>query len=247
MPLASTSALPFGVSPVLAGVICAKAVETMRTVLTSRTPALLIIGSFLSARGFTSGRTPEPANYSEKIRDLVPSRGNKTETTRVLARAMSQAGEIHGQQSNSHSYATKAAAALLAVTALLCNPANAAGNISRGEGLYRGCQDCHSIEKNDVGPRSDAQGHRWPCCRHRARLQLLTSIAECKDHMDRAKPGQMAEQSAGAYSRDKNVLRSQECSGPCRYHRIPQRTRALTAKKIDKFSPSNRSRVVGRL
>jgi len=56
------------------------------------------------------------------------------------------------QQSNSPSYATKAAAALLGVTALLCNPANAAGNISRGEELYQGCQDCHSIEKNDVGP-----------------------------------------------------------------------------------------------
>src|SRR5579862_6347984 len=154
MPLGSTSALPFGVSPVLAGAICAKAVETMRTVLTSRTPALLIIGSFLSARGFTSGRTPDPANYSEKIRDLVPSRGNKTETTRVLARAMSQAGELHGEE-------------------------------RRG---------------------SDAQGHRWPCCRHRARLQLLTSIAECKDHIDRGKPGQMADQSA------RSLFQGQKCS-----------------------------------
>ena len=56
------------------------------------------------------------------------------------------------QQSNRHSYAIKAAASLLGVTALLCNPANAAADISRGEELYQGCQDCHSIEKNDVGP-----------------------------------------------------------------------------------------------
>ena len=56
------------------------------------------------------------------------------------------------QQSNKHSYAMKAAASLLGVTAPLCTPANAAGDISRGEELYQGCQDCHSIEKNDVGP-----------------------------------------------------------------------------------------------
>ena len=31
-------------------------------------------------------------------------------------------------------------------------PANAAGDAARGEVLYQGCQDCHSIEKNDVGP-----------------------------------------------------------------------------------------------
>jgi len=39
------------------------------------------------------------------------------------------------QQSNRHSYAIKAAASLLGVTALLCTPANAAGDISRGEEL----------------------------------------------------------------------------------------------------------------
>src|SRR5271169_5160035 len=31
-------------------------------------------------------------------------------------------------------------------------PANATGDAARGEVLYQGCQDCHSIEKNDVGP-----------------------------------------------------------------------------------------------
>src|SRR5690348_15603121 len=32
------------------------------------------------------------------------------------------------------------------------SPAWAAGDAARGEVLYQGCQDCHSIEKNDVGP-----------------------------------------------------------------------------------------------
>lgn len=31
--------------------------------------------------------------------------------------------------------------------------AQAAGDATRGEALYEGCQDCHSIDKNDVGPR----------------------------------------------------------------------------------------------
>jgi cytochrome c len=44
------------------------------------------------------------------------------------------------------------AAALLGIMALSGSTANAAGNVSRGEELYQGCQDCHSIDKNDVGP-----------------------------------------------------------------------------------------------
>jgi len=31
--------------------------------------------------------------------------------------------------------------------------AAAAGDADRGEALYQGCQDCHSLDKNDVGPR----------------------------------------------------------------------------------------------
>ena len=39
-------------------------------------------------------------------------------------------------------------AALLALS-----PAFAAGYPDRGETVYQGCQDCHSLDKNDVGPR----------------------------------------------------------------------------------------------
>jgi cytochrome c len=31
--------------------------------------------------------------------------------------------------------------------------ATAAGDAAHGEALYEGCQDCHSLDKNDVGPR----------------------------------------------------------------------------------------------
>jgi cytochrome c len=35
---------------------------------------------------------------------------------------------------------------------LVASSAQAAGDAARGEILYQGCQDCHSIDKNDVGP-----------------------------------------------------------------------------------------------
>ena len=41
--------------------------------------------------------------------------------------------------------------AVLALVAV--DPACAAGDAARGEKLYEGCQDCHSLDKNDVGPR----------------------------------------------------------------------------------------------
>jgi cytochrome c len=32
-------------------------------------------------------------------------------------------------------------------------PACAAGDAAHGEALYEGCQDCHSFDRNEVGPR----------------------------------------------------------------------------------------------
>lgn len=47
------------------------------------------------------------------------------------------------------------ATTLLVILAGACRagPALAAGDADRGETLYQGCQDCHSLDKNDVGPR----------------------------------------------------------------------------------------------
>ena len=41
---------------------------------------------------------------------------------------------------------------LLSATAAAGGPAKAAGDATHGEVLYQGCEDCHSIQKNDVGP-----------------------------------------------------------------------------------------------
>jgi cytochrome c len=32
-------------------------------------------------------------------------------------------------------------------------PCRAGGDLIRGEALYQGCSDCHSIEQNDIGPK----------------------------------------------------------------------------------------------
>jgi cytochrome c len=47
--------------------------------------------------------------------------------------------------------AQRAGAAALLI-GLSCGAA-AAGDADHGEVLYQGCQDCHSLDKNDVGPR----------------------------------------------------------------------------------------------
>ena len=48
---------------------------------------------------------------------------------------------------------TSPALAAIAI-ALLCaaDPAGATGNAARGQTLYKGCADCHSITENNVGP-----------------------------------------------------------------------------------------------
>jgi cytochrome c len=40
-----------------------------------------------------------------------------------------------------------------AITAALTGTAWAGGDAPRGEAIYEACQDCHSLDKNDVGPR----------------------------------------------------------------------------------------------
>lgn len=42
---------------------------------------------------------------------------------------------------------------LTALLFIVASPAKAEGDADRGEALYQGCQDCHSLDKNDVGPR----------------------------------------------------------------------------------------------
>jgi cytochrome c len=58
-------------------------------------------------------------------------------------------------RSNSASRLSTASLLLATVaTAFVCwiGPACATGNVARGQTLYKGCADCHSINENAVGP-----------------------------------------------------------------------------------------------
>ena len=39
------------------------------------------------------------------------------------------------------------------ITAALTGTAWTGGDAARGESIYEACQDCHSLDKNDLGPR----------------------------------------------------------------------------------------------
>ncbi|WP_426613000.1 c-type cytochrome [Bradyrhizobium sp. McL0616] len=57
----------------------------------------------------------------------------------------------------SNSVLQRSTASLVLATvamAIACTPgpAGATGNAARGQTLYKGCADCHSIDTNDVGP-----------------------------------------------------------------------------------------------
>ena len=51
-----------------------------------------------------------------------------------------------------HRRALMAFMATAAAMMFAVGPANAAGDAARGEILYQQCEDCHSIDENDVGP-----------------------------------------------------------------------------------------------
>ena len=59
-------------------------------------------------------------------------------------------------ESNSHGAAHgRALMAFMAAAAAMMfavGPANASGDAARGQILYQQCEDCHSIDENDVGP-----------------------------------------------------------------------------------------------
>ncbi len=48
---------------------------------------------------------------------------------------------------------TKLALLTFAGCLIAASPAWGAGDAEHGSVLYEGCQDCHSLDKNDVGPR----------------------------------------------------------------------------------------------
>lgn len=50
-------------------------------------------------------------------------------------------------------YISKVTFIVMASAMMASGAARAAGNTAHGEQLYEGCQDCHSLDTNDVGPK----------------------------------------------------------------------------------------------
>jgi cytochrome c len=102
-------------------------------------------------------RSPEPlSREARRETGLQPSReGEPSPRTGAGTRA---AGPHHAAPPALRRREKYAAAVLLAaaISAALAETAWAgglAGDPNRGETLYEACQDCHSLDKNDVGPR----------------------------------------------------------------------------------------------
>jgi cytochrome c len=86
-----------------------------------------------------------------------PSRGRDFSTNpRAVTRADgSDDGPYNASQRRREKYlaAVMLAAAISAALAQTAWAGGLAGDAARGETLYEACQDCHSLDKNDVGPR----------------------------------------------------------------------------------------------
>ena len=112
-----------------------------------------------------------------------------------------------------------------AISAALTGTAWAGGLTSdadHGDALYESCQDCHSFDKNDIGPRQ-----RWVLGRPLAAGLRSYSDALKSEHVERGDTGQVADRSSGCRARRQNVLSPGQSAGPGRCDRLPQEARQI--------------------
>lgn len=105
-------------------------------------------------------RLPEPLSREvRRMRGVLPSHPPRERDLSTQPRAISRPGDRDEQPFDAHLRRQEkyVAAVVLAcaISAALAKTAWAgpAGDAARGETLYEACQDCHSLDKNDVGPR----------------------------------------------------------------------------------------------
>jgi cytochrome c len=105
-------------------------------------------------------RLPEPLSRDVRRKTGVlpphPSREGDL-STRPCARPRADLGERPAdaflRRREKYAAAVVLAAAITAALAKTAWAGGLAGDAARGETLYEACQDCHSLDKNDVGPR----------------------------------------------------------------------------------------------
>ncbi len=104
-------------------------------------------------------------------------------------------------------------------------PAYAAGDIVRGEDVYQGCEDCHSLDKNDVGPKHrDLVGRKAGAVPD---YNYSPALKKSKSRMDRSQSRQMADQSSGTRAWHEDVLQARQSPGSRRCHRISEGARSI--------------------
>ena len=105
-------------------------------------------------------RLPEPLSCEVRRKTGVSHRTRRWRGTfqlslaqyRALARGMNSPSTRILRRQEKYAAAVVLACAISAALAKTAW-AGPAGDAARGETLYEACQDCHSLDKNDVGPR----------------------------------------------------------------------------------------------
>jgi hypothetical protein len=172
-------------------------------------------------------RSPEPLSREVRRKTgVLPSHPPRERDHSAHPRAITcaEAGDEQPHDAFLRRKERYAAAVVLAcaISAALAKTAWAgglAGDAGRGETLYEACQDCHSLDKNDVGPR-----HRGVFGRKAASLpdyDYSEALKSANIVWNDAR--QVVDRSAGRRARRQNVLSSGQPAGPRRRHRLPQR------------------------
>jgi cytochrome c len=102
-------------------------------------------------------RLPEPLSREARRETGLPPQWDRDISPRPCARTRAERPDEEAYDASLRRREKYAAAVVLAVAiSALAETAWAGGltgDANRGETLYEACQDCHSLDKNDVGPR----------------------------------------------------------------------------------------------
>jgi cytochrome c len=102
-------------------------------------------------------RLPEPLSREARRETGLPPSWGRDISPRPCARTRAERPDEEAYDASLRRREKYAAAVVLAVAiSALVETAWAGGltgDANRGETLYEACQDCHSLDKNDVGPR----------------------------------------------------------------------------------------------
>jgi cytochrome c len=102
-------------------------------------------------------RLPEPLSREARRKTGAPPSWERGLSTRARAKTRAEGPDEKSAHASLRRREKYAAAVVLAVAiSALAERARAGalvGDPNRGETLYEACQDCHSLDKNDVGPR----------------------------------------------------------------------------------------------